>query len=527
MTKTKLSNTKFLIILSLLISLLISIIYSNSLTGEFAFDDEFLIVKNKDIRDIQNIKAVLFHSLKIPQRPVTSLSFAVDYHFWGLSPQGYHLSNIIFYITSILLLTILVHLILENRLLTTLFAFFFATHPIHTETVSSLLGRSELLSSIFLTLGFIFYFYFRKKGGKVKILFYLLSVGSYLLAMLSKETGVILVGFIILYELCFLKDSGFSKKIIPSIPFFACAIVYALFWKYSTHFSVNSFTFLSGSFFSKSLMMVKVASKYILRLFFPVNLCAWYSISPASSFLYPKLVILLAVITISLSIYLSYRYSRKLFFFLVWAYLSFIPISNLILIPGSMMAERWVYIASAGFCGLLAVISEKIFNKKLYYIISSALLAAIVLFYSIRTVERNSIFKNNFTIFTDIVRCCPGYAPAHNSLGVVLVRQGKYNQAISEFNLALNIYPNYDRPHHDLGKIYMIQGKTENALREFIKAVKLNSKNTEYRYWLGSAFLKTGNIDKALVEYREFLRLALKEDRRVEKVKNIIASYGN
>src|SRR3989337_4128012 len=98
MIKSNLGDIKFLVILALLTAVLISIIYANSLTDEFAFDDEVLIVKNKGIKNIADIKSVLFKSLGIPQRPVTSLSFAIDYYFWCMSPEGYHLSSIIYYI---------------------------------------------------------------------------------------------------------------------------------------------------------------------------------------------------------------------------------------------------------------------------------------------------------------------------------------------------------------------------------------------------------------------------------------------
>jgi len=527
MIQSKLRSIKFLTTLALLTAVLISIIYANSLTDEFSFDDEFLILKNKGIKNIANLKAVLFDSLVIPQRPVTSLSFAIDYYFWGISPEGYHLSNIIYYILSTVAFIILVSLISESKLITVLFAIFFSTHPIHTETVSSLLGRSDLLCAIFLALSFIFFLLFRRDDGKTTHFFSLLSLVFYFLSMLSKETGIILIGLIILYEYCFRKDFKFSKSLLLYIPFFFSMILYILYWKSSPQSSVVSLA-SSGSglaFSDRLIIMVKVIAKYTVLLFLPVNLCTWYNLSPLISFLNLRFLISLVIIMALLLLPVVYRKSKEIFFFLLWSYLSFLPISNIIPIPGSMMAERWIYITSAGFCALLALSIERLFAEKSLQIISYGLIAAITLFFCIRTAERNPTFRNNISIFQDIARCCPDFAPAHNSLGVAFAREGKYQSAIAKFNKALELYPKYDRPHFNLGKIYINQGKALEAQDEFIKAVNLMPEEPEYRFYLAKAFEKNGEMDKALTEYEKFLKLASENDLRIESIKAFIAKY--
>lgn len=521
MALSKYSNKKFLLLLFLTTSILISIIYANSLTDEFAFDDDVLIVKNSGIKDIADIRSVIVNSLRIPQRPVTSLSFAIDYHFWGLFPEGYHISNIIYYILSCIAFTALVHLIFDKRLITVLFAIFFSTHPVHTETVSSLLGRSELLSATFLAYSFISYLHAGKNNGKARILFYSLSAGSYLLSMLSKETGIVLIGLIILYEYCFKKEFKPYESLSPFLLFFICAVFYIAYWRYSTHSSVSNFSYFGGSFLNTFLMMFKVIAEYTLLLFFPIKLCAWYNILPINSFLELQFLIsLVVVITILFFFFLSYRYSKQIFFFFLWALLSFIPISNLIPIPGhAMMAERWVYCTSVAFCVILAVSIEKVYLKGAFYLFYLWISLAIMIFYCIRTVDRNPVFKNNITIYSDINICCPELGPAHTFLGAVLADEGKYYLAISEINQALKIDPNYHLSHYHLGRIYMFQGKIQKALSELIKATKYNPEQSEYRYWLASAYKRIGENKKALTEYKEFLKLSPKDDPRVENIK--------
>ena len=223
----------------------------------------------------------------------------------------------------------------------------------------------------------------------------------------------------------------------------------------------------------------------------------------------------------------KFRKSKKFLFFLIWAYLGFLPVSNIIPIPGSRMSERWIYITSVGFCALLALGVAKISEKKSFQTISYMLVFTVALLFCIGTTERNPTFRNNISIFQDITRCCNDFAPAYNSLGVALLRKGEYQQAREKFNKALEIYPEYDRPHYNLGKIYMIQGKIEKALPEFIKAAWNKPEQPEYRYWLALAYERTGENKNALTEYKEFLKLSKKDDPRTKKVKLLIEKYSN
>jgi len=136
--------------ITLLLVLLLSVsIYMNSIYGDFMLDDEMLIQKYPVIRH--------FSMDILTYRLVRTLSYAVDYHFWGLNPLGYHLSNLLYNT-----LTVLAVFFLTRRLTGIFFvsistALLFAVHPIHTEAVSYLSGRRDILSALFYFLGFLSY----------------------------------------------------------------------------------------------------------------------------------------------------------------------------------------------------------------------------------------------------------------------------------------------------------------------------------------------------------------------------------
>src|SRR3989304_7572397 len=113
---------------------LILLIYSNSLNNPFYWDDEGLIVNNYALRTPLNFKH-FFSSNPIPQRPLVTFSFAIDYSLFGLKPFGYHLTQIFLHILNTILVFYIAHLIFKNNLVSIFSGAIFAFHPIHTEAI--------------------------------------------------------------------------------------------------------------------------------------------------------------------------------------------------------------------------------------------------------------------------------------------------------------------------------------------------------------------------------------------------------
>ena len=125
-------------------------------------------------------------------RPLRTLSFAVDYAFYGLNPTGYHVTNLVLHILASIIFYFLVLSLFSLSAVAFLGGLIFAVHPVHVEAVSWISGRQDLIGFLFLELSLLCYIYYRKKDYSKRYLVFSLIFSF--LAYLGKETMLPLPG---------------------------------------------------------------------------------------------------------------------------------------------------------------------------------------------------------------------------------------------------------------------------------------------------------------------------------------------
>ena len=225
-------------ILPIIVLIVISAaIFSNTLKNSFMWDDKSVIVKGRYVKDIKNIpffftpaywrdcflakSREFVHGMDIGYRPIVMTSFALDFFIWQFDPFGYHLTNLFLHIFNVILIYFLIYRLGETTrrklLLAFLAALFFASHPIHTESVSWIKNRSDLFSLMFFLASFLFFIKHRLKDKAASRLgFYAGSALFFVLALFSKAIAVTLPLILVLYVICFLpKGHTFFYIIRP------------------------------------------------------------------------------------------------------------------------------------------------------------------------------------------------------------------------------------------------------------------------------------------------------------------------
>ena len=153
----------------LILSILPWITYYNTLNNEFVFDDLILIQDNKTILSPKNINDITsIITEEEGYRPIRALSYAIDYHFSGLNPFSYHISNIVYHIINCFLVYLITLLLLANRATAFFTAILFAVHPIHTDSVTYIAGRRDILFTLFYLIGFYTFIKYRKTQKNLK-----------------------------------------------------------------------------------------------------------------------------------------------------------------------------------------------------------------------------------------------------------------------------------------------------------------------------------------------------------------------
>ncbi len=578
---------KFHIIAVSLIIVLSVIVYSNTFHVPFHYDDRPVIVENPNIKDLSNISDILFHN---PFRPVLSLSFALNYYFNGLNPFGYHLVNLIFHILNGILVYILILLALSKSCtgfetsskipfqISFFVSLIFSLHPIQTESVTYISSRSEVMCTSFYLLSIIFFLKFLKSA-KVKILFYLGSLVSFLISLGIKEIAITLPVTLILFEYLFLskksqgddlilKNRDTTKTLTGFLKgkwyhFFFLFIIPVIFIiRYLTLGAFGHPKFHRDLFYH-FLTQSHVIINYIKLFFLPVNLTIDH-VFPLFKTPFEASTVL-AIVTVFFIIIFSFKNIKKLpllSFSILWFFLTLSPTS---LIPlEDSMSERWLYLPSVGFCLFLVVmIQTQIVGNKIGFlnldrrgsltpqfylpeqpacrqagnllpimekrIFSVYLLFIIILLFSVQTYVRNIAWQSEYSLWEDALKKTHDKARPYLSLGYLKFKEGKYEEAIDYYKKSIEIFPTaeaYNNLAYTLTKYNPTNLNDSVAIKLLEKSILLKKENYKSYLNIGDIYLRKRDYGNAMINYKKALEINPKFSAAYWKIGTIYESQG-
>ncbi len=483
------------------------IIFGNTIKGDFVFDDVVVVKNRGDLKDYSyflNLFISPYHQ-NVPKtglyRPLTMASYSLNHNIIGSEPAGFHIVNIIIHALNSFLVFWLVNYFLKNKNIAYFSFFLFLAHPIHTEAVSSVVGRAELLA-FFWSLITIYYF---TKGFKF------LSSIAFFFGLLSKETTLILLPLLFYIDLYFNKNDIFKairRQMIFVVPFGSYSILrYIALGKYfagdiSTTIVENQLKF--ASFYERIFTALKVLYMYVERLIWPIHLSADYSyrrISLVKKF-FTSYESLIGMAMLLLLLWAAFRYwknKQELALGAVFFLFPYLIISNLIIPIGTIMGERLMYFPSLGFVVLLAIYVNKL-NRKMSYIA----LAAILIFFSVRTIIRNKDWKDGNTLFFATVKESPNSLIVRTALAGIYIRNNEWEKANEELELARAIHEDNSHLQNLLGIAADHSSDYTLAEKRFKKSVELNPDAINSYINLAEMYLKQNKYEEA---GRNFLKV--------------------
>lgn len=493
---------------ALLLFILAVVLYSNSLGGEFVYDDEYFIVKNIHIRNLENIpsffvnpQAVAFADLaQDVYRPLTTVSYAFDYHLWRLDTFGYHLENVIFHGLNAILLFILLYLIFGDIFIAFLASLLFACHPVQTEVVAWISGRSSVLFLFFYLLSFIFYALYVKRRNKI---FLALSLILCVKALFSKEMAASLPLLLAAYDIHFAPKEKLTKRLARWAPYFILTAAFVII-RFLVMNRVAQSGWWGGNPYYTFLSMMAAMGEYARLLVWPVNLCAFY-VSPVYTSFSSARVILPALGLVGLIVALPFIYkrSRGISFAICIFFITLLPVSNLVPLK-ALVAERFLYLPAIGFCLMIAILLERL--ARVHSVISNinarrlaiGIAAILVIFYSARTMMRNEDWKTPTTITNSILKLDPLNPWALTALGVAYSDHAQYEMAIAPLVKAIKIAPEYFAPKNVLGFCYTELGRYDEAVKVLNDALKIKPNHLEALSSMGVAMAQLKRYQDAI-----------------------------
>ena len=232
-------------------------------------------------------------------------------------------------------------------------------------------------------------------------------------------------------------------------------------------------------------------------------LSADYEIVLIKSVFSPSFIVC-SIIIISILSLAFVKNNREISFGTLFFIIALAPVYNIIPIAHPF-AERYLYLPVIGFV-IIALSAIDIIPgiRKRALLIS---LLIILSLYSLEIVRRNSVWRDQYSLWSDTVKKMPGSSLAHNNLGLVYYRQGLLAKAIQEIERAVKLESDNPESHFALAQVYHTRGQLDVAVQEFITAINLKPDDERYHTSLGILYVDEGRFNMALQEFEIAIRL--------------------
>lgn len=517
------------------------ILFFNTLENEFVFDDESVVQNNLSIQTLSTIPDYFtaedgFHKvIGRYYRPIVSTTYNIDYALWELDPWGFHLTNVLIHIIACLILFALLQELFKGKkygligsLIGTLV---FLVHPVHTEAVSWVSGRTDSMVTIFFFASFLFYVrYYKARESKKqadredagRMLVWALIL--YFIGLLSKEMIITMPVILILFDFLFRgKSFAYLKNNMKAYGwFFAVTGFYLLLrtWLLSDIPERESYLYFKDmDFVTVIATMVKTIPVYFKLLFAPVGLLYHYNgfLSDARTFADGAVIgsIIFVLALIGVAVFAYRKNLGPVAFCIIFFFISLAPVMNIVPTM-SLMAERFLYMTSFALSLMIVYLIVNYITKKNQNAILGAS-AIVIIIFSILTFQRNTDWKDNNTLYSTadgvdgtvlLVNVGNIYANAGSHLWQTGQQQQaniQFEEAIKRFRKAISIRDNSILAHHNMGLIHMIRGQLDSAIVEINKGLALDPLAPDGYFQLAQIYRVQNNPDDA-IKYLEKLQ---------------------
>ncbi len=532
--------------LPLVLVLITAAAYSSSLPNGFTnWDDNWLVTQNPWIKEatLANVTTILDPATPARIRvqlggeylPVRDLSYMLDHLLFGDSAPGYHAVNLLLHALVVLLVFAALRGAGGGRFFSFAAAALFAVNPVHVESVAWISSRKDLLAGLFCMLAVLAWMRFLKeKRPSGRAVFHFAATFAFAAAVTSKYMAVTLPAWLILYSWLFgsasrpivMRRAAFilakgARPFAPAYAFLARdSVPRRILAPLAAAAPLLAFDFLfiknvvvviasrglirdyyGGSFAATLLTSVKVFAEYVLLLFFPQRLmaCIDYPITHAPDAAAAASAVLLAVLAAA-ALFWTWKALRRpgpgfgaaktAAFAAAFFFITLSPVSNVVFPMGTLMAERYLYMAVLSSSLAAAVALEWIRARGGPALVPAAALLLMLAAFGMKTFERCRVWKDSGTLWTDTLNQAGGsHHTAHFNLGNFhleeAARLGKFtgkkrlDPALEQLKAALvttheSYNYDYSRVHAAMGTVLSLMDRREEAIAHFDKALEMN-----------------------------------------------------
>jgi tetratricopeptide (TPR) repeat protein len=446
----------------LLVGLVAALVYVNSLSNLFAYDDVHIVENNEALHELATIPDAMMepywpndHGRGLGLwRPVTTGLFGLQWVAGGGSPVVFHAVNVVAHVASTLLvLALLVELM--SLAAASVGALVFAVHPVHVEAVANIVGFAEIISTVALLAALLVHV----RGGPSTGWGRALAIGAlYLIGFGAKESGVTLPGLLLLVDAvrrplgfaelpAYLRDRWRVYLVMLLVAVGLLVVRYGVLGSLASAFAPLGAELLEE--IPRIWTLGQVWLHYVRLWVFPLDLSADYSpnvIRVATSWgLENTIGVVLALLVLCATLVAWRRpdmvrgrdTAKAAAFGVVWFLIAISPTSNTIFLSGVLLAERTFYLPSVGLAAATGWLVVRLARERPRVV--PAILVLTVLGSSVRTWTRNETWYDSSRALTVLVRDYPQSGRSQWILGDQFLLAGRPSEAFQSYRAAISL----------------------------------------------------------------------------------------
>ena len=508
------------------LALAVLILYQSSLRNGFInYDDPAYVTSNLHVRQglsWANVSWAFSTTMEANWHPVTWISHMADVEFFGMTPSGHHLTNVILHLCNVVLLFLLLHKATGCLPQSAVVAALFALHPLNVESVAWVSDRKSLLSTLFMLLAFWAYGSYTRRKGAASYLGVILFFG---LGLMSKPMIVTFPFMLLLLDYWPLRRFGSGDPepmaesqsgiplfglILEKSPLFAMSVASAWITVYAQHKdgAIGSTVLLPLNWRIENALYSYL--DYILKEIWPSNLAVFYP-HPENSLAWWVVALSTAILIGVTALVWRYRRERELLVGWLWYLGTLVPVIGIVQVGRQAMADRYAYIPSLGlFVMVVWPAANLAARMKLGRAISLGLVFAVLFGYATVSYRQITYWRNSYTLFSHALQVTSRNAIAEDNLGVALMEMGNPELADPHFRAAIQIAPRMSIAHYNLATLLHSQNRLDEAKHEYETALSYGSDPTELAQAhnnLGALLMQLNQAAEAISQFDAAIRI--------------------
>jgi tetratricopeptide (TPR) repeat protein len=534
---------------------IIWVVFGQTLGHEFVnYDDDLYVYENPAVTrglTLQGIIWAFTHVHCSNWHPLTWVSHMLDCQFYGLSPGGHHLTNILFHTATAILLFLILRQMTGALWRSAFVAAVFAIHPLRVESVAWVAERKDVLSGLFFMLTIGAYARYAQRRSRVEpsslrsaasgsrepraqsvsaldprlpALDYCLVLLFFALGLMCKPMLVTLPLVLLLLDYWPLvrvagggwrvtrfgvqvpQLSTLNHLLYEKLPLLGLAVASCAVTIFAQTKSILPFENMSLSLRMGNASISCVA--YLGQMFWPLGLAVLYPFTAGGVGVSEVVLSLVLLAGISTGVFILRR--RRPYFLTGWLWylIMLAPVIGIVQVGAQARADRYTYLPQIGLYLLLTWAAADLCAGWRHRRVVLGGGSTIILMALIFCARAQTVYwRNSESLWTHTLACTSDNFIGHNNLGTALLKTGNADEAMVHYQMALEIKPDFAEAHNNLGNFLFQKGSVDEAMVHYQMALEIKPDYAEAHYNLGYALLKMGNVDEAIAHFQKALQI--------------------